>query len=175
MYEKNSVSAALKVIGWIIISLGLIMSLTSTVHNLSMLLLNILPYAVVGIMFLGFSEVIRLLHEINIKIKPQRYQEKIVIPYTGSNKKLAPEKFVHFTDSWDFDDKFKQSVMSNYSTEGKPINNIYPTPVRNCCVVDIEGELHIVLNKNNLPIRLSEADINRIPELKQWYEDHLSD
>jgi hypothetical protein len=174
MSEKNSISIALKVIGWIIISIGIILSLVLMSSDIRMFWITILPYVVVGIVFLGFAEVIRLLHEINKKIKPLRHQV-ISAPLTGTNKQLTPDKFSNFEADWDFDEKFKGSVMRNYSTEGRDINNIYPTPVKYCCVVDVEGELHIVLNKNNLPIRLSESDINKMPELKQWYEENSSD
>jgi hypothetical protein len=166
MDESNPVSVALKVIAWLIIVVGSVVALGSS--------LVVLIYSVVtGIVLLGFSEIIRLLAEINHKIPNTNQQEEIVIPYKGPKKQLATEKIIRFTDSWDFDEKFKGSVMRNYSTEGKKINNIYPTPVKHCCVIDVEGELHIVLNKNNLPIRLSESDINKIPELKKWYEENL--
>jgi UPF0716 family protein affecting phage T7 exclusion len=74
MDESNPVSVALKVIAWLIIVVGSVVALGSS--------LVVLIYSVVtGIVLLGFSEMIRLLAEINHKIPNSNQQNQTLIRY----------------------------------------------------------------------------------------------
>jgi hypothetical protein len=67
--ESNPVSVAIKVIAWIIIVVGSVVALGSS--------LRVLIYSVVtGTVLLGISEIIRLLAEINHNIPKTNQREK---------------------------------------------------------------------------------------------------
>jgi hypothetical protein len=62
----------------------------------------------------------------------------------------------------------KSFIINNYLTDEK-INEVYPTPFKNYFLVDVNGEAHLVVIKNNLALRVTEPHLNGQLELKNWY------
>lgn len=60
-------------------------------------------------------------------------------------------------------------IKKEYLTDGK-INDVYPTPFKNYYLLDVDGELHLVVIKNNLALKVTEPHLNKKIELKDWYE-----
>ncbi len=64
----------------------------------------------------------------------------------------------------------KRFIRQDYIANGH-INEIYPTPIKNHFLLDVDGDPQLVVIKNNLALRVTEAQLNKQPELKKWFEE----
>lgn len=81
--ENNLIALVLKVLGWLTITCGFILGLVLAGQN-DPILTDIptwtifLPYwiggAIAGLFMLGFSEIVKLLHQINLKLGKANYE-----------------------------------------------------------------------------------------------------
>ncbi|MCM1565128.1 MAG: hypothetical protein FNP40_10845 [Dehalobacter sp. 4CP] len=66
---SNTIATIIKVLGWITIIFGIIIGILMTGSNTGIALPYIIGCIITGIFMFGFSEIINLLHKINIKLK----------------------------------------------------------------------------------------------------------
>ncbi|SES65063.1 hypothetical protein SAMN05216389_101252 [Oceanobacillus limi] len=147
--KENQVAKILYIIGIAQIGigfvLGLIVGATETViygpngfgqvqsgFNFSIFITWTLGGFVSGMLFIGFSEVIKLLHEINWKMK---------VPESGKAEGLmldTNQKQVNVTVNWELEEAELEKIKDFYQEE--EIIEIIPANIEGYCVVKLQQE-----------------------------------
>jgi hypothetical protein len=133
--NQNSVAKVLRVIGIVVMIGGFFIALisgSSNGVNWNLTLPALFSSFVTGMVFIGFSEVIALLHKIHLQL-PQNGTSLSALS-NNEVKQQQPQK------DWHPSPQELVDIEELYSGQ---IVKILPTPFEDYCVVQIEGEDHI--------------------------------
>lgn len=175
---ENKIGRLLKWIGTLIIGLGIVLGIVSWFAGkeaiLSGLLLMVSAF-IFGMIFIGLAEVLRLLEILQIKliVKKEQKLSQTMTAVTFTNERLKDSLELREMINWHFTDKYKESILRNYPTNGKRILDVIPTPITDYCIVNVEGDLHVVYNKNFLAIRVTEENKDQHKVFLHWYKGEV--
>ncbi|WP_164669881.1 hypothetical protein [Virgibacillus doumboii] len=168
--NENIVAKILFNIGVAEIAVGIITGLILgnqdpySVMNWSLFLAWAIGGFIGGMLLIGFSEVIRLLHTINQKISPVKSDEILNKP---SNETGIADKSV----SWVLDDADKEKIRKAYQNE--TIVEMIPSPMEGYCLVELKGSQGYYVKV--VDIAGFGAEEIQDPEIKhkiiKWYND----
>ncbi|SHF86088.1 hypothetical protein [Ornithinibacillus halophilus] len=147
--EENKIAKILYIIGISIMVLGVIVAfaLSTTqlntyntffgdVHvgfSFTSFLFTLISYFVIGMIFIGFSEVIKLLHSLNHKIPGEK---KISI--NKNEGKVTPPVKRNMDVGWTVDEA-EQNKITDYF-ENEVVEDIIPTYLEGHCIVKLSKE-----------------------------------
>ncbi|WNF24891.1 hypothetical protein [Mesobacillus jeotgali] len=170
MEIQNSVAKVLRIIGIVVMIGGFIIALVSgTSHgHWSLILPALFSSFVTGMIFIGFSEVIDLLHKIHLQL-PQNNNSAIALSKNKDDvNQQQPQK------DWQPSLQDLEDIQELYP--GQKIR-VQATPYEDYCIVHVEGKEHIeVVEIGGFKPKKITADSE--PELfnkiQNWYNNLAS-
>lgn len=169
MNKENTVGKILKVIGVIVVVAGSILGLITGSRagrfGLIPALYLIGTTFVSGMLFIGFPEIIKLLHEINLKIN-------------GSEKKNGEEAFQIASEKgqkdneiiWEMDPRDKAQIEQLFKENNQAVLEIVQTPSKFIYAVKTEDAIKIVEAGGFKATILNDDEY---PKIKEWVVNNI--
>ncbi|WLR51723.1 hypothetical protein LC040_02115 [Bacillus tianshenii] len=170
MHFENQVAKILFVIGCSTIGLGVISGFSFGYENTgyrtemewSVFLSWFAAGFISGMLFIGFAEVIHLLHTINKKMNGAKVHEEV------AQKDEDDEEEETHKVNWVVSAVDKEKITELYRTEN--VQEIIPTPFEDYCIVKLrnEADYKIVDVGGFSAIETKERTVNE--KVKEWYD-----
>ncbi|MGD6832841.1 hypothetical protein ACQCT5_11795 [Sutcliffiella halmapala] len=159
---ENKVGGILRIIGFGIIIIGFIWAwqVISETESFGLGVPLFFEMFVTGMVFIGFAEVINLLHSINNKIKPLDNDDMVYV-----EKKSLPENKNHFEATG----SAEAEIREFYAKRNRNVQEVKPTPFQDFYIVNVDGIIVLVELGGFSPEVY--ASNNWPAEIKEWYEE----
>lgn len=174
--KENGIAKVLFVIGCIEIALGFILGIVFSSNGYStswsIFFMWFFAGALSGMTFIGFSEVIKILHNMNLKMSASNslvaatsIQEPLSDTDEQDNDESLEDKI-----NWSLTADDKDKIFRVYSP--KNITDIIPTPFTGYCLVkfNIDNDLKIVDVGGFKAIESNDQSINK--QIVEWYKSN---
>lgn len=168
MNNENTVGKILKVIGGIIIVVGIIFGLIigsrAGRFGLIPFVYIIVTTFVSGMLFIGFAEIIKLLHEINLKLNGNEKEVE------KEDVELCQKEHDNNIINWEADSRDKAQIQELFKDNNQSVKEIIQTPKQFIYAVKTDGAIKLVETGGFKPKLLN---IEEYPEIKEWVQEKI--
>jgi hypothetical protein len=168
MNNENTVGKILKVIGGIIIVVGIIFGLIigSRAGRFGLIpsVYIIVTTFVSGMLFIGFAEIIKLLHEINLKLNGNEKEVE------KEDVELCQKEHDNNIINWEADSRDKAQIQELFKDNNQSVKEIIQTPKQFIYAVKTDGAIKLVETGGFKPKLLN---IEEYPEIKEWVQEKI--